>query len=120
MDNVGWSWHLPNWVYLREISNYNRSHQCFVLTVKYCNTFYAEMLSDRCNIGYMGVISESVGAITLLVFMKAYGRCGGQYSGSILVGYPKVLYIGSMTGAQWLVGGSIDSICSERLLFWGY
>ena len=40
--------------------------------------------------------------------MKAYGRCGGQYSGSILVGYPKVLYIGSMTGAQWLVGGSID------------
>ena len=44
----------------------------------------------------------------LSVCMKAYGRCGGQYSGSILVGYPKVLYIGSMTGAQWLVGGSID------------
>ena len=50
----------------------------------------------------------------LSVFMKADGRCGGQYSGSILVGYPKVLYIGSMTGAQWLVGGSIDSICSAQ------
>ena len=86
--------------------------------------FMQRCCSDRCNIGYMGVISESVGAITLLVCVYEGIREMWRSIFWVDIGwisqgvYILVVWLWSTVAGGWL--HRLHMFRSERLLFWGY